>query len=281
MDVPVASAIKNSYELFPRQMKVVARWLIDHPTEVALLSMREQARRAGVPPATLTRFAKRLGFDGFSQLKEMFADSIRQQPKSFGRRAEELMAARESEGDEVLIGDTIKALGVYLSELAQPSAVAALAAAANLMVESRHIFCLGLRSSFPAAHLMHYVGSLLGSPTILIDRAGGTANDVLRSFSARDVLLAVTVAPYSSYTMQVAEFAVLRGVKLIALTDSDLSPIAKFSEIVIRVRTEMSSLVHTTTPAFAAVECLLKLIAAKRGSRARNVGGERSLSHII
>ncbi|MBP2239032.1 DNA-binding MurR/RpiR family transcriptional regulator [Sinorhizobium kostiense] len=268
MDVPVASAIKNSYELLPRQMKVVARWSLDHPTEVALLSMREQARRAGVPPATLTRFAKRLGFDGFNELKEMFADSIRERPKSFAGRAEELTARREAEGDGALIGDIIKALGGHLSELAQPSAIKALAGAADLMVESRHIFCIGLRSSFPAAHLMHYVGSLLGSPTILIDGIGGTANDALRIVTPRDALLAVTVAPYSRYTMQVAEFAVSRGVKLIGLTDSELSPITKISEIVIRVPTEMPSLVHTMTPAFAAVECLVGLIAAKRGSRA-------------
>ncbi|MER9965151.1 hypothetical protein NKJ72_30585 [Mesorhizobium sp. M0045] len=116
-------------------MKVAARSLLDHPTEVALLSMREQARRAGVPPATLTRLAKRLGFDGFKKLKEIFADSIRERPKSFAGRAEELKAGREAEGDGVLIGDTIKALRGHLSEFAQPSAIAALAAAADLMVE--------------------------------------------------------------------------------------------------------------------------------------------------
>ncbi|ESY79349.1 transcriptional regulator [Mesorhizobium sp. LNHC221B00] len=268
MDLPVVSAIKDGYELLPRQMQVAARWLLDHPTEVALLTMREQARRAGLPPATLTRLAKRLGFDGFAKLKEIFADSIRGRPESLAGRAEEPLPPREIEGDGVLIGDTIKALHGHLSELAQPAAIAALAAAADLMVESRQIFCIGLRSSFPAAHLMHYVGSLLGSPTILIDGIGGTANDTLRSIGPRDVLLAVTVSPYSRYTMQVAEFAVSRGARLVALTDSEISPIAKLSQIVIRVRTEMPSLFRTMTPAFAAVECLVELIAVKRGSRA-------------
>ncbi|WP_352480771.1 SIS domain-containing protein [Mesorhizobium sp. M0045] len=104
--------------------------------------------------------------------------------------------------------------------------------------------------------------------TILIDGIGGTANDALRFVGPRDVLLAVTVSPYTRYTMRVAEFAVSRGAKLVVLTDSELSPIAKLSEIVIRVRTEMPSFFHTMTPAFAAVECLVELIAAKRGSRA-------------
>lgn len=266
MDFPVANLIKASYEQFPRQMKVAARWLVDHPTEVALLSMREQARRARVPPTTLTRLAKRLGFDGFEKLKAVFADSVREGPESFAGREEELLARRDTEGDGVLIGNTIKSLQDHLSELVQPSSIAMFAAAADLMVEARQIFCIGVRSSFPAAHLMHYVGALLGSPTELIEGIGGTANDALRSIGPRDILLAVTVCPYSSYTMQVAEFAVSRGAKLVALTDSELSPIAKLSEIVISVRTETPWLFHTMTPAFAAVECLVELTAARRGS---------------
>ncbi|WP_394889960.1 MurR/RpiR family transcriptional regulator [Mesorhizobium sp. AaZ16] len=268
MGLPIASSIKDSYELFPPQMKVAARWLLDHPTEVALLSMREQARRAGVTPATLTRLGKRLGFDGFDGLKQRFADSIRGRPKSIDGRAEKVLALPEAEGDGALIGDTIDTIHGHLRELAQPSAIAALAAAADLMMESRQIFCIGFRSSFPAAYLMHHVGSLLGSSMVLIDGIGGTANDALRSVGPGDILLAVTVSPYTRYTIQAAEFVVSRGAKLIALTDSELSPIGKLSEIVIRVRTETPSFLRTMTPTFAAAECLVELIAAKRGRRA-------------
>ncbi|QRM32926.1 MurR/RpiR family transcriptional regulator [Microvirga sp. VF16] len=268
MELPIATVIKDSYERMPRQMKAGARWLLDHPTEVALLSMREQARRAGVPAATLTRLAKRLGFDGFDSLKEIFAGAIRERPESFAGRAEELLARREAEGDVALIGDTIEFLHGHLRELAQPSTIAALAAAADVMTDARHIFCLGLRSSFPAAYLMHYVGSLLGSSTVLVDGVGGTANDALQTVGPRDVLLAVTVSPYTRHTLQAAEFAVSRGAKLVALTDSELSPVARLAEVLIRVHTETPSFFHTMTPAFAAVECLVELIAAKRGRSA-------------
>ncbi|MBB6304964.1 MULTISPECIES: MurR/RpiR family transcriptional regulator [Rhizobium] len=266
MDFPTTSLIKNSYERFPRQMKVAARWLVDHPTEVALLSMREQARRARVPPATLTRLAKRLGFDGFDKLKEGFADSIRERPECFAGSGEELLARGEIGGDGVLICDTVDALQAHLSRFAQPSAIAALAAAADLIAEAKQILCIGRRSSFPVAYLMHHVGSLLGSPTTLIDGMGGSSDDALRSVGPEDILVAVTVSPYTRFTIQAAEFAVSRGAKLVALTDSELSPIAKISKVVIRVRTEVPSFIHTMTPALAAVECLMELVAARRGS---------------
>lgn len=76
-------------------------------------------------------------------------------------------------------------------------------------------FCFGLRSSFPTAYLVHYVGSMLSSPTVLIEGVHGTPNDVHRSVGPGDALLAVTVSPYTRYTVQAAEFAVSRGAKLV------------------------------------------------------------------
>lgn len=268
MKSPIVGVIKDSYELMPRQMRVVARWLLDHPTDVALLSMREQARRAGVHPATLTRLAQRLGFDGFDKLKEKFADTVRERPECFGGRAGELLARREAEGDAALIVDTINALHGHLSDLANPCAIAALTDAADVLVEARNILCLGRRSSFPAAYLVHHVGSMLGLPTVLIEGVGGTPNDALRSVGPGDALLAVAVSPYTQYTVRTAEFAVSRGAKLVALTDSELSPIGKCAAVVIRVRTETPSFFHTMIPSFAAAECLVEVIAAKRGTRA-------------
>lgn len=45
------------------------------------------------------------------------------------------------QGDAALISDTIDALDGHLNDLASPSAMAALAAAADLMVEARSISC--------------------------------------------------------------------------------------------------------------------------------------------
>lgn len=47
--------IVRIFDSLPGQLEVATRELLDHPDDVALLSMRELARRADVPPATMTR----------------------------------------------------------------------------------------------------------------------------------------------------------------------------------------------------------------------------------
>lgn len=267
MKSSISDVVEDSYELMPRQMKVLARWLLDPPTEVASLSMREQARRPSLPPTRLTRFSQRLGFDGFDRLKDKFADTIGERPESFAGRAEELLARCEAEGDAALIGDAIDALDGDLNDLASPSAMAALAAAADVMVEARNILCFGLRSRFPTAYLVHYVASILGSPAVLIEGVRGTPNDVHRSVDPGDALLAVQLARTGAIPCRLPSSR-FRGAKRVALTDSELSSIGKLAAVVIRVPTGTPSLFHTNDPSLAAAECLVELITAQRGSRA-------------
>jgi len=128
------------------------------------------------------------------------------------------------------------------------------------------VFCLGLRSTFSVAYIFHYVRSLFGATSILVDGAGGTGIDVLRTIGSGDVLLAVTVRPYTRQTVKAARYASDRRAKIVAVTDSEVSPLASIADELLLVGTETPSFFHSMAPAFAAVECLAALIAARQGS---------------
>ncbi len=88
---------------------------------------------------------------------------------------------------------------------------------------------------------------------------------MLRTIGKTDVLLAISVNRYVSHTIEAAKFAKVRGTRVIALTDSEISPLATIADEAILVRTDTPSFFHTMAPAFAAVECLAALVAARRG----------------
>lgn len=257
--------LKTGFAALPPQLKEAARWVIDHPTDVALLSMREQARRAGIPPATLTRLAQRFGLRGYDAVRTLYADAVRQRPESYRGRAEELLVRRDSEGDLALVQDIFASLTRHLQELSLPEAVDRFTAAADMIAGADRVFCLGLRSSFSVAYIFHYVRSLFGASSVLVDGSGGSGVDVLRTIGGRDVLLAISVKPYVQHTIEAAKYAKDRGSRVIAVTDSEISPLAAIADETLLVRTNTPSFFHTMAPAFAAVECLAALIAARRG----------------
>jgi hypothetical protein len=74
---PLTERIIQTFDDMPAQLQAGARYVLDRPRDVALLSMREQARQAGVQPATMTRLAKRLGMDGYDEVRELYAAAVR------------------------------------------------------------------------------------------------------------------------------------------------------------------------------------------------------------
>ena len=239
--------------------------MIDHPDDVALLSLREQARRSGVAPVTLTRLAQRFDLKGYDDIRRLYADAVRKRPESFHGRAQELLARHGSEGDGALAQDILTALGRHLQALSAPEAVARLVAAAEMIAAADRVFCLGQRSTFAVAFIFHYVRSLFGSRSVLIDGPGGTGRDSLRTIGRKDVLLAITADPYVRETVETARYVKTHGARVVAVTDSELSPLAAVADRVVLIGTESPSFFHTMTPAFAAVECLAALVAARRG----------------
>lgn len=263
----LALRLKSDFKSLSSRFQDAARWMIDHPDDVALLTTREQARRAGVSPATMTRLAQRFGLEGYDGVRKLYADAMRRRPEAFRGRARELLHRRDVEGDAALVQDIFSALSQHLQVLSLPATIKRFTTAAERIVGAERVFCLGLRSTFSVAYIFHYVRSLFGGTSVLVDGAGGTGIDVLRTIGTGDVLLAVTVRPYTRQTVKAARYARARRAKIIAITDSEVSPLASLADETLIVGTETPSFFHSMAPAFAAIECLAALVAARQGSQ--------------
>ena len=142
--------------------------------------------------------------------------------------------------------------------------------------EARRVYCLGLRSCHAAAWHFHYMLSLLGDKTVMLDDAGGTGLDAIRDAGTADVLLVASVEPYARATIEGARYAAGRGVPVVALTDSEVSPLAQIAAATILVATDSPSFFHTMTPLLAVAEILAALVAGRGGAKAlRRPGAHR------
>lgn len=267
-DAPLAHLVLERFDGLPPQLRAAARFLLDHPRDVALLSTREQAQRAGVSPAALTRLAQRLDLAGYEEVRRLYAQALRGAPAGLAGRAEKLVAAGGADGDAAFVAGFLQAMGEDLSALADGAAAQALARAADALAGAARVKCLGLRSSFAVAYMAAYVMGLVGVRAELVDAPGGAGLDRLRDLADDDAVLAISVRPYTRTVRQALAFARERGATVVAVTDDPLSPIARAANVVVPVRIETPSFFHAMTPAFATVECLAALVARRRGAEA-------------
>ena len=265
---PLADRILGLIEHLPQQLQAAARYVLDNPRDVALLSMRDQARLAGVQPATMTRLAQRLGFRGYDEIRVLHADAVRTGVSGFSSRAGIHVTTQKLKGERALAAEMVNWAARQIARLSEPAMLDSLAGSAKALGAGRRIYCVGLRASFPVAWHFHYILSLLEDRVVLVDAVGGTGIDALRDLVSEDILFAVSVAPYTRVTVDVARYASDRGSAIVAVTDSEASPLARLARHLILVATDSPSFLHGMTPAFAAVEILAALVAGNRGDGA-------------
>jgi DNA-binding MurR/RpiR family transcriptional regulator len=265
---PLAEQIIKTFDDMPAQLQAGARYVLDRPRDVALLSMREQARQAGVQPATMTRLAKRLGMEGYDEVRELYAAAVRDGGLGFAGKAGVQVVSQKLKGDRALAADMLKSIGKQIERLAAPANLDRLVAAARALTSARRVYCLGLRSSHSVAWHLHYVLTLVGDRSIHIDGIGATGADALARATNRDILLVTSVMPYTRLTVELAEYAVRQGIAVVAITDSEVAPLAQIAQDVIVVPTESPSFFHAMSPAFAVAEVLGAVIAGRGGEDA-------------
>jgi DNA-binding MurR/RpiR family transcriptional regulator len=261
----VAQRIKREFDAMAPQMQTASRFILEHPSEVALLSMREQARRAGVLPATMTRLAQRLGFSGYDELKAVYADAVRDSAAWFSGRAVGLLNRQQEVGDAGLVTDLAQTLADYVRALAHPEMLRALLEGADVLARARHILAVGARSAFPVVYEFSYVQSYFWDRAVLLDAPGGIGTDRLHSADHRDAMFVVSFEPYARSTVETVGMAASKGISIVAITDSDLSPVARPAKVAILVPKRSLSFYDTMVPAFAASEMLVALLASRAG----------------
>jgi DNA-binding MurR/RpiR family transcriptional regulator len=265
---PLTRPIVEAFDALSPQLQTAARYVLACPDDVALLSMREQARRAGVPPATMTRLAKRLGLEGYDEVRALYAGAVRDGILGFAGKAGVQVEAQKLRGERALSADMALTLSRQIARLAETPTLDRLADAAGRLHQARRIYCLGLRSCHAIAWHFHYMLSLLGDKTVMLDDAGGIGLDAIRDAGKSDVVLAASVEPYARATIEGARYAAQQGVPVVALTDSEVSPLAQIAVAIIPAATESPSFFHTMTPLLAVAEILAALVAGRSGQKA-------------
>lgn len=260
---PLQTEIVARFSQMSRQLQMAARYILEHPQDVALLSMRDQARNAGVQPATMTRLAQFFGLTGYEEVRSRYHEAIRDRAGGFAEKARQQIRDQALEGDQALAARMFARLSHQIEGLSNPDTLATLAKAARMLAGARRVYCLGQRSCHPVTWQFNYMNSLIGERSVLVDGAGGTGPDALTWSQPGDVLFVLTINPYAAITLELCRYAKTRGLNIVVITDSEVAPVREFADETLFCPTDSLSFFHTMTPAFALAEVLASMLAGR------------------
>lgn len=233
--------IRRRYDTLSKRLKQVARYILDNSNSVAFDTVASIAQQADVPPSTLIRFANAFGFSGFNEMKQMFKQHLMEETANYTERAR---LFRQTTTDDATPPETpTEILNMFtmvntqaLQQLAMQTSGDELQRAVALLAEAENIYVIGLRRSFSVASYLTYALRHLDRKAFLIDGLGGMFTEQLSLVGPKDVVVAVSFSPYALEVVELVELGAQRKARQIAITDSQVSPLAAFSDVCFVVR---------------------------------------------
>ena len=226
-------AIARDFESLSRQLKTIARHVEQHRSQLGIQSIQEVASLCDVQPSAVVRFAKHFGFTGFSALQKLFRDGVAQRispSRNYQSRIRQAIesGARDLSSAEIahaLIGGGIAGMEELQRSLQEP----AFEDSVKLLAEADSIWLMATRRSFAVSTYLAYALQHTDKRIHHITSAGSMQDGQLRGMRPQDVLIAVSFAPYAEETESIVRQAHERDARIIAITDSRLSPLARFA----------------------------------------------------
>lgn len=251
------------------QLRKAARYILDQPEEVALKSLRQLARAAGVTPSTMSRLARALRYESYAYLRASFQTWLRSHRVTFADRVRRIYQQREGKTSEDFVHDVVVTEIENLHATADALSPKEVCRAAKLLMRADRVFVLGLRSLFGPAQLFHYACSRFTDKVILLSGIAGTMFDPLRLSGPKDVMVVMASNLYARDAIRAAQYAVKRGARLVVITDSRLSPLARRASLLFLVKTSGVTFVPSVLPVLLVIQALVGAFLAEIGPAAK------------
>lgn len=244
-----------------KRLSQVARFMLNHPEEVAINTLVRLADQAKVPPATLTRFAKELGFSGFSELQGVFRERLLGPTLSYAARMTEPgpKAINDAELDQPdqVFGSFVQAAMQSLMRIEQALDRAALTAFVDVLAACDVVHVAAARGAFGLGAYSVYGLSNIGKRAHLVDNLGAMRAVQIAAMGPNDALLLMTFDDYTPETVDAAQLATRAGHKVLAITDNELSPVVGLADHVLYVNEARLGHFRSQVPAMVVCQALI------------------------
>jgi DNA-binding MurR/RpiR family transcriptional regulator len=250
-----------------KRLSQVAQFFLNHPEEVAVSTLVRLADLARVPPATITRFAKELGFQGFADLQLVFRERLLGPRLPYAERLA-FPGVNDPDLDQPghVFGSFVQAAVQSLLRIEEALDRTQLDACVEVLATSEVVHVAAARGAFGlGAYTVYGLGSI-GRRAQLIDNLGAMRGMQVAAMGPADTLLAMTFDDYTPETVEVAKLAAQRGHRVLAITDNALSPVASLATHILYVNEARLGHFRSQVPAMVVAQAMIVGLGRRLGS---------------
>ena len=255
--------IRTGMDGFSKGQKRIAKYILSDYDKAAFMTACRLGQIAEVSESTVVRFAAQLGYDGYPAMQKALQELIRGKLTSIQRI--EASGEQMSGGD--IAGSVMQRDMETIRSTIERMDRAEFDLAVEKLVEAKHIYLLGVRSSSSlAGYLNFYFDLIFKNVTLVQSSAAGEIFDQMLHIGPGDVLVGISFPRYSKIAVNAVHFARDRGADVIAVTDSKMSPLYKMASASLLVSSDMISFVDSMAAPVSLLNALILAVGQQKSA---------------
>lgn len=262
MKKDILEKIRRDFLSYSKGQKLIASFILENYDKAAYMTAAKMGALVGVSESTVVRFATQLGYAGYPEFQRSLQEVIRSKLTSVQR----IQVTNSRIGDGDVLESVLSADAEKISRTLESVDRRSFAEAVDKIVRAKNIYIIGVRSSSSLAGFLNFNLRLIFNNVHFVQTTSGSEMfEQLMHMGEGDVMIAISFPRYSKRIINAVEYARNVGADVIALTDSQSSPIAEYANQLLTAESDMASFVDSLVAPLSIINAIIVGVSRVKG----------------
>jgi DNA-binding MurR/RpiR family transcriptional regulator len=257
----ILAVIQNNLPTFSKGQKLIAKFILASYDKAAFMTASKLGKTVNVSESTVVRFAAELGYDGYPSMQKALQEMIRNKLTSIQR----IEVSNDRIGNQdvlsMVMQSDIEKIRMTMEETDHKSFDASVEA----IVNARRIYILGVRSAAALSGFLSFYFNLIFENALQVNTSSSSEIfEQLLRVGKDDVVIGISFPRYSRRTVKAMRFARDREATVVAITDSQASPLAEIANHTLLAKSDMASFVDSLVAPLSLINSLIVAVGRRK-----------------
>lgn len=258
--------IQMKFPRLSKGQKLIAEYILKHYDKAAFMTAAKLGISVGVSESTVVRFANELGFSGYPKLQKALQELIKTRLTTVQRLELSNDFANEESALKGVLKSDMENIRATLEKINHRT----FEEVVNSIFKAKKIYIIGLRSSTAIAEFLGFYLNLILDNVKVVSYGISDIFEQMINISDEDLVIGIGFPRYAARTIEALSFAQSRGTKVVAITDSLLSPLAGNADYTLIAQSNMASFVDSLVAPLSVINALIIAVGLREKEKISN-----------
>ncbi|SHI93770.1 transcriptional regulator, RpiR family [Lutispora thermophila DSM 19022] len=262
--------IQMNFHRLSKGQKMIAQYIMENYDKAAFMTAAKLGEKVGVSESTVVRFANVLDFEGYPHMQKELQEMIRTRLTTVQR----IEMSTDYSNEENVVKKVLKADIDNLRMTMESIDFKVFEEAVKAITEAKHIYIVAMRSSTTLADFLAFYLNLIRNNVYVTSRSVSDIFDILFRVNKDDLVIGIGFPRYSSKTIEALDYAKSQGAKVLAITDSLISPLVSHADFTLTAKSNMESFVDSLVAPLSLLNALIVAVGIKEKRKVSTTFGK-------